>query len=133
MFTTLKDWFDLELKPFTGIDVYKTQFPHDRGYAIYENRFARVLVYRFEALHNLAEFLGEFMRCKINSLANRNLGASKPYAEQYRSVKESLRLPAGFVTDLYGCKMMRHFYSDQERLGWEKKWAEPSQALAQST
>jgi hypothetical protein len=126
MFTTLQDWFDLELKKFTGVDVYKTRFPHDQGYSIYENRFVRALVYRFEALCNLAHILEEFLGYQIPCLVNRNLSVSKQYAEKYQHVKELLQLPPDFATTLYGCKMMRHFYSDKERNLFETKWTKPN-------
>ena len=49
----LQEWFDVELKPAIGVDVYSSLFPVSDGYATYSNRFARVLVYRFEKLPNL--------------------------------------------------------------------------------
>ncbi len=124
-FNTLRDWFDLELKSFLEIDVYKTNFPHDEGYAIYENRFARVLVYRFEDVDNLPVLLEEFLGCEVPALVNCNLGESKQYAEQYRFVKEHLRLPGDFLASLYACKMMRHFYSTEERQRLLDRWADP--------
>jgi hypothetical protein len=124
MFSTLLDWFDLELKAFCGVDVYKTPFPRTRGWNIYENRFARVLLYRFEALHGLPDVLRQFLGHEIPALVNRNVGSSKPYAEQYGSIKERLKLPSDFVASLYNGKMMRHFYSDEERRHLQNKWAE---------
>jgi hypothetical protein len=124
-FKTLRDWFDLELKSSLGIDVFKTRFPCEKGYAVFENRFARVLVYRYEALPRLPVLLKEFLDYEIPELVNCNLGESKPYAQQYRFVKEHLRLPADFVTALYDCKMMRHFYLDEERQNWRAKWTAP--------
>jgi hypothetical protein len=125
-FKTLKDWFDLELRPFIGLDVFRTPFPREQGYAMYETRFARVLVYRFEALHELASILTKFVGMEIPALVNSNVGESKEYAQQYRLVKENLRLPPDFVTSLYSSKLMRQFYSNEERLRWQARWAEAS-------
>jgi hypothetical protein len=124
-FKTLKHWFNLELRPFIGVDVFQTHFPRRAGYAIYENRFARVLVYRFEAFQSLPCALNEFLGCDVSAMVTSNLGESKQYAERYRFVKEHLRLPADFVASLYDCKLMRHFYSDQERRNWQGRWSEP--------
>jgi hypothetical protein len=121
-FKALRDWFDLELKTFIGIDVYKAAFPWEQGFVIYQNRYARVLVYRFESLHQLPHVLGSFLSCKVPELVNCNMGAAKQYGEQYQHVREHLRLPADFVTQLYQCKMMRHFYSDHELERWQAKW-----------
>lgn len=124
-FETLRNWFDLELKSFLGIDVFRSRFQYRNGYAIYENRFARVLLYRFETLRQLPVLLKEFLACDIPGLVNCNVGDSKPYADQYRFVKEHLRLPPDFVAGLYDDKMMRHFYSDEERARWRARRAEP--------
>jgi hypothetical protein len=121
-FKTLRDWFDLELKACTGIDVFRSAFRCERGYAIYENRFANVLVYRFEAMEQLPGILSGFLKLPIPALVNSNLGDSKQYAEQYRTVREQLTLPADFVTSLYDTKMMTHFYSREERQQFSSKW-----------
>lgn len=123
-FKTLRDWFDLELKPFVGVDVFNTRFPCHEGYALYENSFARVLLYRYDALPRLPALLGRFLGCEISGLVNSNLGEAKPYAGQYRLVKEQLRLPADFVSALYQGRMMRHFYSEAERRLWHQRWTE---------
>jgi hypothetical protein len=124
-FKTLRDWFDLELKPFTGVNVFGSPFPYEHGYAIYENRFARVLVYRFESMNQLPALLSQFLHLEIPALVNSNLGGSKQYADQYRSVRDQLTLPSEFVSELYDTRMMRHFYSDAERRQFLAKWTEP--------
>lgn len=126
-FKTLRNWFDLELKPFTGIDVFAEKFTPAQGYAAYQNRFARVLVYRFEALNDLAGPLSQFLDWPVPALLNRNLGESKEYASQYRAVRQQLRLPPEFVASIYDAKMMRHFYSDHERREFHLKWTAPGQ------
>jgi hypothetical protein len=124
-FKTLRDWFDLELKPFTGVNVFGNPFPCERGYAIYENQFARVLVYRFESMNQLPSLLSQFLHLEIPALVNSNLGDAKQYADQYRSVRDQLSLPLEFVTELYDTRMMRHFYSEAERRQFLAKWTQP--------
>ena len=121
-FASVRDWFDLELKPFLGIDAFKRQFPREQAYAICENRFCRVLIYRFGVLEQLPILLKKFLGCEIPALAQCNLGQSKAYADHYRFIKEHLRLPPDFVWTVHDCKMMRHFYSDAERQNWRAKW-----------
>ena len=128
-YTSLRHWFDLELKRFVGIDVFQKAFPIEQGYAVYENRFARVLLYRFEVLEQLPGILQKFLNWNIPSLLESNIGAKKAYGDQYRHVRETLRLPKEFVTSLYGDKMMRHFYSEGERQRLFWKWAEPETKL----
>jgi hypothetical protein len=123
-------WFDEELKATIGIDVYSTPFPREQGYAILENHFARLLVYRVEALARLPKVVKEFLGCEITELINRNAGTSKAYADQYQKAKDQLRLPQEFVRGQLSSKLMRHFYSDEERWRFESQWSEdPNQEL----
>jgi hypothetical protein len=124
MFTGIDNWFDWELKKSLGIDVYRTAFPRHKGYTIYENHHARVLLYRMEAIEQLPRALHVFLGCPLPEMANRNLGRGKPYASQYSSVREHLRLPPTFVAERYETQLMRHFYTNQERKALTSRWSE---------
>jgi hypothetical protein len=129
----IQQWFDCELKPFTGIDVFEKPFPRDQGYAIYENKFSRLLLYRYEALEKLSAMLREFLGCEVQSVINRNIGSSKEYAEAYRKAKEHLQLPADFVAKHCNSRMMRHFYSEKERQNFQVKWTRSDDERADTT
>jgi len=124
-FKALRNWFDLELKRFIRVDVFDRPFSHEQGYSIFENRFARVLVYRFEALDRLPGLLRNFLGHEIPSLSNTNVSSNKSYSAQYTHVRQNLRLPPHFVNSLYSDKMMRHFYSESERAALLARWADP--------
>lgn len=121
---SLEEWFERELQPIVRLDVYRTPFPREQGYQIYENACARVLLYKFEALPRLEEMIQAFMGCRPPSLATRNRGSEKPYGKQYDYAKRHLRLPAEFVRESYGSKMVRHFYSPQELSDLTRRWTE---------
>jgi hypothetical protein len=121
--------FDWELKPFTGIDVFKTPFPQQSGYSIYENCFARALVYRYEALEQLSAMFRVFVGCEVPQVLVRNQASFKPYAEAYRHVKEIVRLPAAFVAEQCSSKMMRHFYSEEERQRFFMRWSQGTEEV----
>jgi hypothetical protein len=129
----IREWFDLELKRTIGLDIYQHPFPHDQGYTIHQNRWARVLLYRFEALEKLPAMLQEFLGSHVPTLARRNIGESKEYAEQYRAVKNELRLPPDFVHAQVNCRVMRHFYSEAERARFSSLWAEGDQKKDQAS
>ncbi len=116
-------WFDLELKPMLGIDVYQRPFPQEKGYQIYESAYGRALVYRFEALQRLPVMLTEFLGVPVHSAVNRNLGSVKDYATAYERAKQTLKLPREFVQAQCHCRMMRHFYSQAERQRFEEHWS----------
>jgi hypothetical protein len=122
--TQFQDWFDLELKRHIGINVYSTPFSWSEGYRLYHNRFAHVLVYRFESISRLLPVLREFLAAPIDALASQNLSESKPYADHYSQVKSALRLPRQFVSEQLESKLMRHFYSPQERDALAAKWGD---------
>jgi putative capsular polysaccharide synthesis protein len=132
MLTSLEDWFDLELKPLVGLDVYATRFPHDRGFAIYENCCARVLLYRFEALQHLDRMLCEFLGREIPQVVSRNLSQDKAYRQCYDHVKQHLRLPADFLMRHYRSKLASHFYSPRELAGFLRRWSETSKEAGAS-
>lgn len=124
MFAGLDSWFEHELGHFLGVDVYRTAFPREKGYQVYETRQARVLVYRLEVLPRLPQVLREFLGCEVPELVKRNCGSEKAYGELYRSVKVRLTLPAPFVAARYHTRLMRHFFSETERREFERQWSE---------
>jgi len=124
MFRGLENWFDWELKLMLGIDVYQTVFPRQKGYTLFENHYARVLLYRMESLPNLPIMLREFLRCEVPEVIHRNVGSAKGYADQYAYVREHLRLPPAFVAERYQTQIMKHFYSIKERKAFAARWSE---------
>ena len=118
----INDWYDRELKQTFGIDVFETPFPHETGYAIYENAFARVLVYRFENMGSLDTILSDFFGSKRPELINKNIGGSKEYAAAYQDVRRRLSLPVDFLRKQYDTRFVKHFYSAEERERLIQQW-----------
>ena len=127
MCAQFQDWFDTELRSTIGLDVYKEPFPTERGYCQYQNALARVLLYRFEELPRLGPVLEQFLTCNVPPLVNRNLGVEKEYGKAYREVRNSITLPAHFVSTLLKGALMEHFYSKEERDILKQKWSEVDQ------
>jgi len=125
----IQDWFDLELRPHIGIDVFEQPFPTQARHAIYESRFARVLLYRFDLLPDIGPFLEVFVGQKIQELISRNLGAEKAYSSHYAQVRQQLWLSRAFVAEQLGSQLMRHFYSREEIEGlwlhWNARLSDP--------
>jgi hypothetical protein len=119
-----QDWFDLELNAVTGLRVYEKPFPHERGYAIYENSFARVLIYRFDALPKVRIMLRELLGCEVPDMIIRNRGAAKDYGNLYSWAKANVRLPADFVAAQLNSRMISHFYSPEERAELQGRWSQ---------
>lgn len=120
----IHDWFEVELRSVLGIDVYSKPFAHGAGCALYENALARVLVYRYEDFNRIPTMLEDFLGSRVLRLTNRNIGAEKEYGNLYRTVKERLRLPLGFLAGQYESRLARHFYSPAEREKLTAQWSE---------
>jgi hypothetical protein len=119
-----QNWFDNELKPLTDIDVFQRPFPRERGFDIYENEVARVLVYRFESLARIKEILETFLEREFREVVNANLSERKPYSGVYAAVKAQIRFPPALVQAHCDSKMMRHFYSLAERQSFQTRWSQ---------
>lgn len=116
-------WFDVELKRFTGIDVYESGFPCNQGYKIYENEFFRILIVRLENLNEcISDAMELFLGIKNFQLKNENISDQKEYSSLYREIKKEMILPKSYIEDMYFSKMARHFYTNDELDKFNQKW-----------
>src|SRR4051812_4625805 len=90
------DWFDEQLAPATGVDVYAKPFDAHEGWRIDERERFRVLMIRFEDLAWVAgPALASFLSLpSVPQVSHRNEGDSKSYADVYDRFKRTARLPA---------------------------------------
>jgi hypothetical protein len=119
-------WHDRELQQVFGIDVFSTVFPYSRGYEIYHNTQADILLIRLENLDQCgAQALRDFMGIDSFKLIGKNVGSKKTYAAVYRDVLENIRLPGDYIDRMYSSKYARHFYSAEEIAHFRLKWIGP--------
>jgi len=116
-------WFDEEIKEVIGVNVYSTPFHREKGYTIFQNKKADLLVMRLEDLDNIfPEAISEFLSISPTKLESTNRGGKKPYAEVYSIFKEKIELPDEYIEELYTSKYAKHFYSDDEITKFRNKW-----------
>ena len=116
-------FFDRELKGVFDIDVFSSEFPISKGYAIYEGNKADVLLIRLENLNECAQdAFKEFLNIDNFTLINTNTAAEKTYDPVYRKFKNNIALPDSYIDKLYNSKYMRHFYSKAETEEFRKRW-----------
>jgi hypothetical protein len=104
------------------LDVYSKPFDHARGYTIYKNDKASLLLLRMEDLSQVFEMaMRDFMGISI-PLQRANEAASKQYSPAYRQLlgKFSLSMAAG--NEIYKSRYARHFYPDNIRNELMEKW-----------
>ena len=116
-------FFDEEIKPVFEIDIFAAPFDPNRGYQIYQGKYARVLLIRLENLNEVVhKAFREFLGLEELKLVNDNQASQKFYKDIYSEFKDTICLPEAFVDLHYDCKFARHFYSPQELAAFRKKW-----------
>lgn len=123
-------WFDEYMKPVFGIDVFSSEFPISKGFKIYEEKQADLLLIRLE---NLTECLRDAFRDFLNIeniiIKNTNISSRKMYYTAYRKFIESIELPDSYLNKMYTSKYVQHFYSQEEIEGFKAKWCKKSQTI----
>ena len=116
-------WFDAQLNPVFGIDVFASPFPAASGYKIYWNKpHTPLLVIRLEDLDRCAgEAMSEFLNLDNFEVIRANVGEEKEYANLYKAFKE-LPLPAEYVEKMLSTRYARHFYTDEELQRFSNRW-----------
>lgn len=125
-------WLSNDLGNTFGVDVHARRFPCERGWSIDENCDARVLIIRQESLDDLPSALGELYKLDASTfhVTSVNTAAAKPYAAQYESVKETMRLRASELNEIYALPYVQHFYTRGEIRSFKERWSAASAARA---
>lgn len=128
-------WFDEQLKPVLGIDIYKYPFPKEQGYLrIMEGNF-ELLILKTEVDDLVKEMvISEFLGVRDFKLIRSNVAQEKSYAAMYADFNEKLELPEDYVEIMCNSEYSRHFYTDAEieatRLKWRNRVGETELPLA---
>jgi hypothetical protein len=117
-------YFEREFKGILDIDLFGSEFPKDKGYKIYREKAAEVLLIKLEHLNRCAAVaFKEFLNIDNLSLVQENVGAQKDYAEAYRLFKDGIVFPEAYLDKMYLSKYARHFYSEAELEAFRAKWS----------
>lgn len=112
------DWFDLQLKNYFDIDVYKYPFDKKNGYMIIKEGHLEVLVLRLENMKMLENVIGEFVEVKNFRLVNANESRNKIYKYLYNYVKENIVLPKEYFDCYMNNEKALHFYTREDLQGF---------------
>lgn len=123
----LVGWFNNQVKPLFGFDVFASPFNTQAGYKIYRqpfNRFAFMII-RLEDLDRVApKAFQKFLMLDDFEVINQNIGSDKPYSELYKKFK-SVPLPAEYLDIAYSTLYARHFYTAAELEVFRQRWLHP--------
>lgn len=110
------NWFDSELKMFTGIDIYKYDFNRREGYTIIREGNYEILCLQMEKMSENEQVIGDFCGIKGFHLKQVNVGSNKVYKDVYRRVKDNLVIPQKIIDRYYvGNAEMDFFYSEEDK------------------
>lgn len=117
-------WFDSQIKLNFHVDVYSKPFSKHKGYEIYENEKARILVIRLEDIDNCAaKALTDFLNIDNIDIVSTNRSSDKKYKAMYKCFLESIKLDNTYLDKMYNSKFTRHFYTEDEIENFRKRWA----------
>lgn len=123
------EWFDIEVEPLTGIDVYQAgEFPIDTGYQTYagdrDGRHTDLLVMRLDDLGRVAHTaLTDFFGTEAPAeLPRNNTGSGAAYGDRYRAFQQTASLPEEWVLWQLQSQFATHFYSPAELEGFANRW-----------
>ncbi len=118
-------WFDDELMPTLGIDLYKYDFPREAGYLRIQEGNIDLLLMKTELKDDVkAKIVMDFVGLdKTISLAQHlQVTADKSYGEIYDVFKKTLVLPPELIHNVYNSPIVKYFYTDEELKRFETKW-----------
>ncbi len=117
-------WFDMEVKTLYGIDVFAEPFDVARGYTIYRNEFADVLVLKLERMNECAaDAMRDFLGLENFRLVESNTAEDKDYADVYAAFRKQVALPESYLDRMYASRVARQFYSPEEIAAFRRKWS----------
>lgn len=121
-------WFDRNMKPDCGIDVYEHPFP-DGGVQIIEQEHVRLLLLRSELDDQTKETsIKDFLGLKEFRLKRINDSAQKAYVETYRLFREKFVPPDAYIEKMYESRYFKHFYAGMKEhfvAAWKRKQPAP--------
>lgn len=121
------EWFNRELRPIFGFDVFSRPFPHRTGWARYEEPEVDLLVLRLEDLDRMvAPALKTFLGLSELRLTAANTTSSKRSAPVYGAFLRYARLPEWYIDHMYSSDYAQHFYTDAERDAFAARWRHPT-------
>ncbi len=117
-------WFDMEVKSLYGVDVFAEPFDPERGYAIYRNDVADVLLIKLEKLNACAaDAMRDFLGIEDFRLEETNVAEDKEYAAIYQAFRKQIALPDSYLDRMYNSRVARRFYSPDEIAAFRRKWS----------
>jgi len=117
-------WFDEELLPAFGIDVFSKLFPRN-GICMYTNNNIELLIMRSELPDDeKAKAIANFLDLDCLQIERKNVGGEKYYAKAYADFKRKVKFSSDYIQKMINSKYFKHFYGE-EKIDWViNKWSD---------
>lgn len=110
------EWFDRELKKFTGIDIFSYPFNKEIGYSIIKQGNMEILIMKMEKINQHEKIIADFIENSNFKIILSNIGKQNPYKYIYSELKKNIKIPKRVVDRYYkDNKRMDYFYAEEEK------------------
>jgi hypothetical protein len=117
------NWLNWELGGIHGVDIETEGFSTSKGWKIYKQKNADVLVIRLDKLNACAqEAFKELLAIDDFKIVNENVATNKWYAALYKEFKNSIILSEAYITKIYDSRWIQNFYTPEEISTFAAKW-----------
>lgn len=123
-FQYFENWFDREMRPAFGVDIFDQPFDHETGTLRLSGPRADALMLRMETLDQSGAVLGEFAGLPAPvEMKRRNKRSESRDADAYENVRQRLRLPRAICERIYSGRLVRHVYPAGMIERFIERWA----------
>lgn len=118
----VQNFFEQQLEPFLGIDIYQYPFDKVNGYSVYHFDRIDLFVYQMERLTDVFGELAKFLDAEGTGMSITNDAKSKWYNEYYKKAQKDIVISGEYFEACYSGKYIKHFYSDEDIAKFKNAW-----------
>ncbi len=118
----VQDFFEQQLEPYLGIDIYREPFDKEKGFSIYKYGNVEIFIYQLEKLNSVFDKLAKFLEIENAQMVRSNDSKDKWYYEKYKDAEENIVLSREYFDKCYNGKYIKHFYSESDISKFKEKW-----------
>ncbi len=115
------EWFDKELKYYTGINIMDFPFDKEKGYIEINKGKYKLMALTAEKLNSNEEAIGEFLQVGDFKLVHANMASQKWYDKIYSDYK-NYHIPTEKQLTYYDSDVVKYFYTENDIDKFKNKW-----------
>ena len=121
-------WFEQEIEQVFGINVYDQAFLENKGYQVIRTDHVDLLLIKLEQLnHCYRDAFRNLLGVEIPDLEHTHVTELDPTKPMYTDFVRNAVFPAEYLDRMYESAFARHFYTDEERDAFRRKWSTASE------